>query len=193
MENWKPVKLKGVRSYEVSDMGNVRSLPRKVKTYNPHKNAYYTMLKHGKQLKKVKTKTGYPQVTIRRYGKKTSVHIHRLVALTFVPNSEGKPFVNHKDGNKTNNNVTNLEWVTPKENAKHASDNNLVSRSSLGLFGKDHPASKQVIQLKEGKIVKRWPSASDAVRQIGVDSWGISKCCRGKQRTHYGYEWRYVN
>lgn len=72
-----------------------------------------------------KPKDGYPRTRICLDGVKLSVNIHRLVAVAFVPNPEGKKYVNHIDGDKTNNHATNLEWCTPSENNNHALANGL--------------------------------------------------------------------
>jgi len=82
---------------------------------------------------------GYEEVTLYIHGRKR-IHgrIHIMVAETFIPNHENKPYVNHKDGNKLNNNVENLEWVTPKENSEHANKNGLIKRSKRGCCLPDY-------------------------------------------------------
>ena len=70
-------------------------------------------------------KEGYLRLGLFKNGKRKSYQLHRLIALCFVENKENKKYVNHKDGNKQNNNADNLEWVTASENLKHAYDNNL--------------------------------------------------------------------
>ena len=72
-----------------------------------------------------KNKRGYMHVTFINDGKRYDYRVHRLIAMTFLDNFENKPQVNHKDGNKSNNNLYNLEWVTPEENIQHAKDNHL--------------------------------------------------------------------
>jgi len=101
--------------YEVSNLGNVRSIERMVNHYcggskvNPS-----TILKAGK------SKSGYLTVSFCIDGVKSNQSVHRLVARAFIENESNKPQVNHKDGNKHNNNVDNLEWVTRSENGLHA-------------------------------------------------------------------------
>lgn len=72
---------------------------------------------------------GYEIVDLYKNGKRKTVRVHRLVAEAFIPNNDNKPEVNHIDGNKHNNNVDNLEWVTKKENCRHAWNNNLIKPS----------------------------------------------------------------
>lgn len=95
----------------------------------------------GKVIKPILQKSGYYSISTKLGNKSTntiSIRIHRLVAKTFVQNPENKPFVNHKDGNKLNNSVENLEWCTQKENSHHASINGLYK----GLKGENGTASK---------------------------------------------------
>ena len=84
---------------------------------------------------------GYLTHTTRiggRSGTNIVLRVHRLVAKAYIPNPDNKPFVNHKDGNKQNNHVSNLEWCTPKENSQHAYDTGLAK----ALSGSDNPSSK---------------------------------------------------
>lgn len=121
MERWKPIKnYEGL--YEVSDHGNVRSVPH---VTNGRANSYMTFT--GKLLKPQLKRNGYLQVALSKNGHKTWVCIHRLVAESFIPNQDELAQINHIDGNKKNNVVNNLEWITPSENMKHAYDTGLLT------------------------------------------------------------------
>lgn len=109
-EEWKPIPgYEGL--YEVSNLGNVRSL----RGWNGRKYIERTRL-----LKKTMTTTGYYKVELIKEKKKKSLRVHRLVAMAFIPNENGKPYINHIDCNPLNNKVENLEWCTQKENVHHA-------------------------------------------------------------------------
>lgn len=113
-EQWK--NIKGFEKYyQVSNLGRVKSLPRTGKYSMPNE----------KILSLIPQKTGYLQVTLSIEGKKYPFNVHRLVALNFIDNPKNKPQVNHIDGDKKNNNVSNLEWVTHVENSRHCWDNKL--------------------------------------------------------------------
>lgn len=117
-ERWKEIKdYEG--KYEVSDFGRIRSLSRSLPTN-------YNQVIPERILKPVFHTLGYCSVLLQVDGLVKRANIHRLVALAFIPNPENKPQVNHKDGNKANNQVSNLEWVTHRENMKHAYDTGLV-------------------------------------------------------------------
>lgn len=118
--------------YEVSNKGRIRSLDRKVW------NGKVWFFKKGIILKMSKTTTGYWKVELSKKGvKKKSFKVHRLVAIAFVENIEGKPNVNHIDGDPLNNNAENLEWCTQKENMLHAARNGLCNGGKNPYINKE--------------------------------------------------------
>lgn len=136
----------------------------------------------GKELKTTVTRKGYHQVSTKPFGRngKTKVFkIHREVALAFLPNPDGKPTVNHIDGDKDNNHISNLEWATVKENIQHAFDNNLSNNK-----GNRNPASKIDIniaeQIKKEYIPKHREYGARALgRKYGLCHQHISRIANG--------------
>ena len=119
-KEWRPIKgYEGL--YEVSNTGEIKSLPR------VRKNGKSSYLQKEKLLRQSNTTTGYKKVELVKDGKRKSLKVHRLVAQAFIPNPQNKPQVNHLDGNKINNNVSNLEWATISENVQHGYDTGLNS------------------------------------------------------------------
>lgn len=106
--------------YEVSTTGVVRSKSRRLRYVHAVTNEEHFRMKEETILKQYTTIHGYFFVQPRKNGKPKNKPIHRLVAETFIPNPKRLPFVNHKDGNKKNNDISNLEWCTPKDNVNHA-------------------------------------------------------------------------
>lgn len=125
---WRDVKgYEGL--YKVNQNGDVISL----KMWNGHE---YVSREKPYHMKPSNTSTGYKKVELSKNGERKSHKIHRLVAFAFIENKEGKPIINHKDGNPLNNNVENLEWCTQKENVNHAcrtglKRKNYISREKL--------------------------------------------------------------
>ena len=135
---------------------------------------------------------GYLCVDLNFDGVWKQKYIHRLIAETFIPNPENKPTVNHKDGNKLNNNISNLEWNTYSENNQHAIDNDLRKSPWTNITGINHPQSKPVIQLnKKSIIINEFISAREAQQKTGISYKHISCCCLGKRKTTGGYCWKF--
>lgn len=166
MEIWKVIP--GLDKYEVSNIGRIRN--KKIDRFlNPSIG-----------------KNGYFHVEI--YGKTRS--LHRLIASAFLADYSDSLEVNHKNGKKTDNRVSNLEMTTRSGNAQHMYDIGLMVGPLTGRTGKDHHCSKRVVAMKDGKVIWRFSSTRDAER-AGFHSACISRSCRGLQRIHAGFEWRY--
>lgn len=152
--------------YQISNLGNIISL-------NYHRE------KRIKQLSKLNMPNGYITVKLCVDGKVKRYSLHRLVAEAFIPNPENKPFVNHKDGNKRNNNVDNLEWCTQSENQLHAVRNGLQK-------------TKPILQYDlQGNFIKEWKSSVEAGRHIKISPTNITACCNDRMKTARGYKWKY--
>ena len=108
--------IDGYGDYTVSSWGNVYKVTSKMKYIMPGTT---TIEHYLKKVKPEKTSKGYLRVPLYKDGKRKWHKVHRLVANAFIPNPDNKPQVNHKDGNKLNNSITNLEWVTDEENKEH--------------------------------------------------------------------------
>lgn len=137
-------------------------------------------------------KSGYVLTHLYLNGKCQHKRVNRVVAEAFIPNPENKPEVNHKDGNKRNNNVRNLEWATKKENCEHAWRNGLA-RPSYGMLGKKNPNAGR--KGKPFKIVETgevFNTLMECEKVINGNNRHISECLNGKQMTHRGYHFEYI-
>lgn len=165
MENeiWVPIKgYEGL--YEVSSFGRVRSLN-------------YNRMGKTKILILHKDRYGYIIASLYKNGEMKKCKVHRLVASAFLPNWFEDEQINHRDEDKTNNHVNNLEWCSAKYNVNY------------GVRTKK--CSKPVLQFtKTGEFVKEWFSATEAGRN-GFNQGNIVCCCKGKLNSHKGYIWRY--
>lgn len=117
---------------------------------------------------------GYYRIQIWNKGKCKMVGIHRLVAEAFIPNPDNKPFVNHKNGIKTDNRVENLEWVTQKENIRHA------WKTGLSKSQKNNPKLSKKIDCYTlfFKFIKTYPSTMEIERTLKIPHGYISKACK---------------
>lgn len=171
-EIWKDIKgYEG--KYQVSNQGKVRIL--KEMTLQSNKNGYLT-------------------VNLYKNSKSKRKLVHRLVAEAFIINENNKPYINHKDTNKKNNNINNLEWCTPKENIqysiKYGNNKNLFKRLEKIRETKKKKINQYDLQ---GNFIKQWNSMSEATNYFSKSSSGaISNCCSGRNKTAYGYKWEYA-
>jgi NUMOD4 motif./HNH endonuclease. len=182
-EIWKPIKgYEGI--YEVSSYGRVRSSERTAERLDRYGNISKYEVK-GRIISQWKRKDGYMSVTLRSMKTQSTLLVHRLVIETFVPNPDNLQLVNHKDENKSNNNVENLEWCTPSYNNTY---NNIHMKKNM-------PFKKRVRQMTfDGEVIAEYESAADAARQTGLSNGGISSSCNGKKgfERYHGYNWEYI-
>jgi len=111
---------------------------------------------------------GYKVIKLMYSGKRIGTGVHRVVALAFIPNPENKPHVNHKDGNKLNNHVSNLEWMTAVENKQHGVKLFNWVGPWKGKFGADNPLSFPIEQRINGRVVETYPSCMDGAEALGI-------------------------
>lgn len=179
-DNWK--KVKGYEEqYLINNDGEV-----------------YSLLSN-KVLKPNYMTTGYLSVELFKNGKRKRCSIHRLVAEAFIDNPDNLPCVNHKDENKQNNNVENLEWCTYKYNSNYGTckekikKNRVISdklRNSIRATGLKN--AKPVIQLtKDNVVINRFDSIMKAAEALNIDHGHISSVCKNKRKTAGGYKWKY--
>lgn len=169
-EMWKPVPgYEGL--YEVSNFGFVKGLKNNI-------------------LKPYIMPNGYSQVTLYKGKRKTNKYVHRLVAETFVPNPQNLTEVNHKDENKQNNCVENLEWITHKKNLLHGSRS---KRQSETLKRNQRLCKSVKCFSLDGKLLNTFGSIKKAATYTGAKEPAISACCKNKPhcKTAGGYKWQY--
>jgi len=168
-EEWKDIEgYEGL--YQVSNLGNVKSLKRVI----VKKNGVSLPIEE-KILKPSIASHGYRVVVLANKGQLKQMLIHRLVAKAFVDNPNNYKEINHKDGNKLNNNISNLEWCTYTENLVHAYKTNLRK-------------TKKYICVETGK---EYSSTIEIERLTGIGRQHISQCCKGIRKTTGGYHWKY--
>lgn len=167
LEEWK--QIRGFPNYMISNLGNVYS-------------------KRSKRLLKLALKkSGYMYVALSNINKTIKhLRVHRLVAEAFIPNPDNLPVVNHKDEDKTNNQVDNLEWCTFKYNTNYGTRNTKIKeKTSLSV---------RAIDPKNGRVVGYYKSMTEACRLVGNANLAhISQCCSGARKTSGGYKWEVVN
>lgn len=190
-ETWKPIPIQGYENlYQVSSSGRVKSNDR-IDRLNRKRKGIILSPDYDKEK--------YLSVCLCDNGKNKRVKLHRVVALAFIPNSENKKEVNHKDGDKSNNCVHNLEWATRRENAIHGHYVLKTVKAPLHPKGESHPNNKPVFQFSlDGKLIREYKSitlASIAVTKntSAEGSGSITNVCRRKKgrKIAYGFMWSY--
>ena len=178
-EIWKEIKgYEGL--YKVSNIGRVKSLGRWVYYKNKGKR-----WQEEKIMKLSLNKRAYQIVGLSKNGVKL-YQVHRLVAEAFIPNPNNLPQVNHKDENKENNVVKNLEYCDAKYNNNYGTRLERIFKKTTN--GK---CSKVVLQIDTAteNVIAEFPSINEVKRQLGLTH--ISECCKGKRNTAGGYKWQY--
>lgn len=172
MEEWQ--KIDNFPNYSVSNFGNV---------INTKTN----------KVMKLTNKSGYYHITLKNENSYKTLKIHRLVALAFIKNPENKPEVNHKDKNKLNNNINNLEWMTRTENNKHRCNGLLIT------CNKNKPISR--LNKDTNEVLEHYNSIEDAGKwafetNLTCNSHNgrnaIGNCINGLSNSAYGYKWKYI-
>lgn len=181
-EYWLPIRgYEGL--YEVSNFGRVRSLDHQVKCRNGKR------IVKGCILNPRIGRGGYLTVSLNGYGVKKTMFVHRIVVEAFIQNSRSLPFINHRDENKLNNCVWNLEWCTAKYNTNYGSGLNKMLETRR--YNNSSNSEKPVYQYtKNGVFVKMYKSQAEAGRETGVDHRSISLCAKGFRKTAGKYVWR---
>lgn len=144
------------------------------------------------EIKQYENHKGYLTTDVKPYK---SVSVHRLVAKAFIDNPENKEQVNHKDGNKKNNHISNLEWVTCSENIKHAFDNGLHQgnrKEKNYQWNGEHSNCKSIDMYDlDGNFLKSFKSIAIASRETGISKSCVSKCANGNSLMTKGFKFKF--
>ena len=181
-EQWRDIEgYEGL--YQVSDIGRVRRMPK------------------GKIRVQKAARNGYLQINLSKDNKVRWAGVHRLVAAAFIPNPDSLPMVNHKDEDKHNNRVDNLEWVTPQQNCLHGT---ATARQNKSRHHND-PDNKRwkEIAMKhalgccrynkaDNTLVKQYASLTEAAQDSGINITTILNQCKGKTQSRTSTYWRYA-
>ncbi len=171
IEHWKDIEgFEGL--YQVSNLGKVKSLKRKTYSRRRYKEHPERILKDNVDAH------GYVYYFLYKDGKAKRYKGHKLVAHAFIPNPNNYPFINHKDENKANNCVSNLEWCTPSYNLNYGSRSQKYMKPVI------------MIDSKSQKEIKRFKSLKQVEDEMGISHSKVSYVCYGKRKTAGGYSWR---
>ena len=185
-ETWKDISgFEGI--YQISDMGNVKSLS-------------WRNTGQARNLVPKITNRGYAHVHLYKNGAKRDFTIHRLVATHFIENKKNHPLINHKDENPLNNRADNLEWCDQSYNMRYYFQRHNVERRSSGSYRKSRekgisykPTQKIEQRTRNGSLVKIWDSFVRIKYALNKNESSIRDCCTGKRKQAYGYQWAFVH
>ncbi|ALM64610.1 HNH endonuclease [Lactococcus phage 936 group phage PhiE1127] len=157
------VKIEGFNNYEVSNLGKIRNI------------------KSGRTLKPYLDNNGYLMHCLSENNKRKNLLLHRVLAIAFIDNPEEKPCVNHIDENKLNNDLSNLEWCSVRENNVHGTRMKRIAEKRF----------KKVIQLDlNDNVLNVFESIKQAGQETGVFATSISACCNGRIKSSGGFKWK---
>lgn len=188
-EIWKDIEgYEGL--YQVSNQGRVKSLAREI--IRNRGGTIYTLIQKERILRYSDNTRGYLVVDLIKEGRQMKHYIHRLVAKTFLPNPNNMPEVNHKDEDKLNNCVDNLEWCSSSYNLKYGTRGKRISASKISSHRCGGRSVKQMTL--DGKEIARYDSVHFAEKATGINEASIYKVCKGTYDvvTAGGYRWSYV-
>lgn len=174
MEEWKPIV--GYEDYQISNEGMVKSLGN-------------DKSRKEKILKLRKNNKSYLYVCLYQDGKATCKQVHRLVAEAFLENPQNLPEVNHKDEDKTNNSVENLEWCNRSYNNNYGTRTQKCAERLLNR--QDQSKRVDQIDMVTGEVIHQWTSVNECGRN-GYNKGDISLCARGLKKQYKGYIWKYL-
>ncbi len=194
-EIWKPV-TGFEKFYKISNKGRIKSLRRKVNTWNGQRTLEERILAAAT------SPLGYKRICLRDGVNKRRVFLHRLVAYEFIPNTDNKPQIDHIDGNPSNNSVENLRWVTAKENTNNpiTKQRQKAGAKRKGIpkatQAKAHQAIRKKVMMcdrKTKQIIRTFESIIQAAKTMGICATSISAVCKKHRKTAGGYIWILFN
>lgn len=169
--------------YQASNLGNIRSVDRVVVSNNGK-----SQFRKGMTLKQRKNHKGYKVVRLSKEGNANNKFVHVLVLESFCKRPYGLTQINHKDENKSNNRLENLEYCDNVYNQNYGSCSSNKSKSTINDIRK----SKKVVQFtKDGTLIKEFPSLHEIERTLGFQHGHVRDACNGKLHTAYGYKWKW--
>ena len=179
-EVWKDIpNYEGI--YKASNFGRIKMVKRTLT------DSLGKKINKKEHILKPRTGNRYYMIALYKNGKREDLLLHRVIAQTFIPNPENKPFVNHKDENCFNNCSDNLMWCTQKENMNWGTINERMSKNSK--------SKRKVNQYDmDGNFIKQWDCMTDFYKSKGLKlKTGIIECCKGRRQSHMGYKWKYAD
>lgn len=171
IDEWKPIK--DFENYYINRNGEIKST-------RAFKGTKVIILKGSLNNK------GYKTITMIKNGKVYNKTIHRLLMETFIPNPHNYKCINHKDGNKLNNSLDNLEWCDYGHNEKEAYRLKLKEPRLK-------PRKIKQLDKHSGELIRIWNSSYSPYYELGYSASNINMCCNGKRKTANGYIWRFVD